>query len=99
MSKKTPKKVAPDQAEAEAIRVAFVHFDTDGDGKLSPSEFREALQAGAEGGADGLAHEQFRLMMDIDRDNDGQIDLDEFVIWLQGENNASESCLVRKKLR
>ena len=59
LSKKTPKKVAPDQAEAEAIRVAFVHFDTDGDGKLSPSEFREALQAGAEGGRTVLLTSSF----------------------------------------
>ncbi|XP_076871308.1 calcium-binding protein 2 isoform X2 [Brachyhypopomus gauderio] len=62
------------------LKCSFKQFDTDGDGKITPGEMKEA--------ADALLGEKLKkgelegLLKDMDLNGDGTIDFDEFVMML-----------------
>ncbi|KAL8210581.1 hypothetical protein R6Q57_005018 [Mikania cordata] len=62
--------------------VAFSYFDKDGSGYITADELQHACE---ELGIDAKFEE---LIQDVDQDNDGRIDYNEFVAMMQGPNNA-----------
>ncbi|XP_076959389.1 calcium-dependent protein kinase 1-like [Bidens hawaiensis] len=62
--------------------VAFSYFDKDGSGYITADELQQACE---EFGIDVPFEE---LIQDIDQDNDGRIDYNEFVAMMQGPANA-----------
>jgi len=73
---------------------AFRVFDRNGDGKISIEELREVLFGGAVAEAFGAEAEELRdaleVMKDIDANNDGSIDYEEFVSMLRGSQAGSD---------
>ncbi|WP_444994001.1 EF-hand domain-containing protein [Aliikangiella sp. IMCC44359] len=69
----------PEQQLAE-IKDNFQFFDRDGNGEIDEAEFTQLLQVispstSAEQGAEGFSI--------VDENNDGHIDLEEFIAWWQ----------------
>ncbi|KAJ0557386.1 putative protein kinase CAMK-CDPK family [Helianthus annuus] len=62
--------------------VAFSYFDKDGSGYITADELQHAC---VEFGIDVPFEE---LIQDVDQDNDGRIDYNEFVAMMQGPNNV-----------
>ncbi|ESQ40392.1 hypothetical protein EUTSA_v10012990mg [Eutrema salsugineum] len=57
---------------------AFTYFDKDGSGYITPDELQQACE---EFGVEDVRIEE--MMRDVDQDNDGQIDYNEFVAMMQ----------------
>ncbi|XP_043725588.1 probable calcium-binding protein CML23 [Telopea speciosissima] len=69
----------------EEIRKVFKRFDANGDDKLSSTELGNVLNAlGSETSPDEIK----RMMVEIDTDGDGFIDLQEFADFHRGVNNG-----------
>ena len=67
--------------DMEELREDFAFNDANGDGRLDRSEFGQ-LMRGLEAGA---SQEQLDIGFDeIDSDNDGYIEFEEFVAWWEG---------------
>jgi len=66
----------------ETIKEAFFIFDADGSGSISTDEFREVMTSQ---GAMLSSSECNEIISEADRDGDGEIDLEEFVNLLKGE--------------
>ncbi|KAK9078685.1 hypothetical protein SSX86_002742 [Deinandra increscens subsp. villosa] len=62
--------------------VAFSYFDKDGSGYITADELQQACE---EFGIDAHFEE---LIQDVDQDNDGRIDYNEFVAMMQGPTNV-----------
>ena len=73
--------------EIYEIKELFDQFDTDGSGTISVQELRSALSG------IGLNDNQTinQIWSEVDRDKNGQIDLDEFITMLVGPNQDTES--------
>lgn len=64
----------------ENLRTAFAHFDTNGDGVISQEELRAALAGGAMAEMD--AAELEKIIAEVDKDGNGEIDYDEFCFMI-----------------
>ncbi len=78
----------------ENLRAAFAHFDADGDGTISREELRAALAGGAYAGPDDDIE---RIIDEVDKDGDGEIDYDEFVAMLSSLQTAKAPAAKPKK--
>merc|ERR1740121_3059390 len=68
---------APDPAVEEAMAKAEMeHYDTDGDGKVSPAEFGELTE--------GAPEEEEDMFSKLDADEDGSLDVREMTTWISG---------------
>lgn len=60
------------------LQTAFEMFDKDGNGTISLDELKQAL-----GGDDFASNDIYvRMMEEADTNNDGEIDLDEFIAYM-----------------
>ena len=64
---------------ADTLASAFAIFDTDGSGKISAEELRRALGSGQ----DSEANVWKDIIMEVDQNGDGEIDLSEFTTLLK----------------
>lgn len=65
----------------ENLRNAFKMFDKDGSGKISSDEIKQALGYGMEGQIED-EEEWNKLISEVDKDGDGEIDFEEFIsMW------------------
>ncbi|KAK7359515.1 hypothetical protein VNO77_01476 [Canavalia gladiata] len=80
--------MAEDKAECERV---FKRFDVNGDGKISLSEFADALKVL------GLTSQEevHRRMAEIDKDGDGSITLEELVEFRNDNPNLMKDVLNR----
>ena len=62
--------------EIEEIREAFNLFDTDGSGSIDPRELKSAMQSL---GFEAKNQTIYQMIADIDKDNSGTIDFEEFL--------------------
>ena len=62
----------------ERLKAAFKEFDKDGSGGISVEELVETL-----GGREGQGHVFLEMVKQADTNNDGQIDLDEFIEFME----------------
>merc|ERR1712232_939385 len=68
---------------------AFRVFDRDNSGRISKKEVREVLQSdGVKGVVDSSAAE--RIVNDVDKDGDGELDFHEFLAMLRGGHDTSQ---------
>ncbi|XP_057807421.1 probable calcium-binding protein CML18 isoform X2 [Salvia miltiorrhiza] len=69
------------------LKQVFKLMDADGDGKLSPSELRRVLLSlGHERGE--AAREAEGIVREMDRDGDGLVDLDEFMVVVGSDDDG-----------
>ena len=72
--------------QEDVLWSAFKVFDRDGNGKISKQELQNILQSDptvtAALGKDSSIDD---IMKEVDRNNDGEIDFDEFMIMMRGE--------------
>merc|ERR1712118_367230 len=72
--------------QEDVLWSAFKVFDRDGNGKISKAELRQILQSDeAVAGVVGKDNSIDDIMKEVDRNNDGEIDFDEFMIMMRGE--------------
>ncbi|PKI35281.1 hypothetical protein CRG98_044295 [Punica granatum] len=64
---------------------AFSYFDRDGSGYITKDELKQACE---EFGMEDVRPEE--MIQEIDQDNDGRIDYDEFVAMMQKGNNTAD---------
>ena len=62
----------------ERLRAAFKEFDKDGSGGISVEELVDSL-----GGGKGQDHIFIEMIKQADTNDDGQIDLDEFIAFME----------------
>ena len=65
----------------EYLYKAFLHFDTNKDGKLSVDEITAAI--GGLGLGDGSQDEALAVIAECDKDGDGEVDYDEFIAMMR----------------
>ena len=63
----------------------FKRFDEDGDGKLSPWELQRCVGSIGE---ELLMEEAREVVESMDSDGDGLVGLEEFVGWMEGEDEG-----------
>lgn len=68
-----------DEITEDDMKYVFKRFDTNGDGRISPSELAEALRSFGCDSTDEIE----RRMSEIDTDKDGFIDYDEVVSFVK----------------
>jgi Ca2+-binding EF-hand superfamily protein len=68
----------PTEEQLDELREAFDYNDRDGDGRIEPDEFAVMLDELDAGMSTAEAKVGFQ---DIDTNDDGLIDFDEFVAW------------------
>ncbi|KAK4760859.1 hypothetical protein SAY87_005752 [Trapa incisa] len=73
---------SPSSSRQDELRQVFAHFDTDADGRISPSELRSYFRSVGETLTLGEAQ---RVIDDHDSDGDGQIDFADFVRMMKME--------------
>ncbi|KAM3346291.1 hypothetical protein ACQJBY_020713 [Aegilops geniculata] len=72
----------PPAAEDVEIKKVFSRFDTDGDGRISPSELAAVSRAIAPPATESAQGREVASMMDeLDTDRDGYVDLGEFAAF------------------
>jgi calmodulin len=71
-------KTKPTEEQLDELRETFDYNDRDEDGRIEPEEFVQMLdELGAE-----MSEKEARIgFQDIDTNDDGLIDFDEFVAW------------------
>ena len=72
------KKTKPTEEQLDELRETFQYNDRDEDGRIEPEEFVQMLdELGAE-----MSEKEAKIgFQDIDTNDDGLIDFDEFVAW------------------
>ncbi|KAK7240595.1 calcium ion binding protein [Aureococcus anophagefferens] len=73
---KTYERPGLSEDEIEEIREAFNLFDTDGSGTIDPKELKAAMQSL---GFEAKNQTIYQMIGDIDKDNSGTIDFEEFL--------------------
>ena len=81
-AKAKPVKLALDDEQKEEIREAFNLFDTDGSGTIDARELKAAMRAL---GFQVKKAEIRTMIADIDKDESGSIDIDEFTEMMTGK--------------
>ena len=76
-----------DEEQAE-YREAFNLFDKDGNGRITVSEIREVMVS--MGGNKPTDDEIRDLIADIDTDNNGTLEFEEFLVFMQRSKNSSK---------
>ncbi|CAG9464081.1 unnamed protein product [Pedinophyceae sp. YPF-701] len=76
----------------ELIFKAFKAFDKNGDGVLSISEITEALK---DMNVDDA--EVRRIIKEVDKDGNGEVDYEEFLVMMRGEQLASQQSVSRRR--
>ncbi|KAI6702651.1 hypothetical protein NL676_011787 [Syzygium grande] len=78
------------------LRQVFDLIDANGDGKISPSELGRVLSRLGHIGAPWAADKEARRMVEeMDRDGDGHVDLDEFLVAvLSGDDDLMDAFLM-----
>ncbi|CAL0323018.1 unnamed protein product [Lupinus luteus] len=74
----------------------FNHFDKNGDGKISPPELQQCMEAIGGTLSDEEAEEAVRIM---DTDGDGLLGLDDFVRFLEGGKEEEKICDLREAFK
>lgn len=67
-------------AREDNLIKAFEYFDTDGSGYITLDELESAIKQSGEG------IDARQILKEVDRDNDGRIDYEEFCIMMRGGN-------------
>lgn len=83
--------------DKDKVRKLFKEADTDGNGSLCRSEFANVLKTiwGGEVHPDVVE----LVWADVDRDSDGVVDVDEFLRFMEGENELTTSPSSLKKAK
>lgn len=76
MKKPAARRPGLNDDEVEELRQAFDLFDTDGSGTIDPKELRAAMQSL---GFEAKNQTIYQMIKDIDKDDSGEIDFDEFL--------------------
>merc|ERR1712072_1405693 len=74
--------------EIEEIREAFNLFDTDGSGSIDPRELKSAMQSL---GFEAKNATIYQMIGDIDKDNSGSIDFEEFLDMMTAKMSDKDS--------
>ena len=70
----------------------FVHYDVDNGGVLEYPEFKRALRSDAKMSASMLSDTQVKYLFNtIDKDNDGSINIQEFIKWVESKEVADNT--------
>jgi len=69
-----------DLLQKDKIRAAFKLFDTDGNGKISMQDLRQALKSSS----DGQTAAWLSCFNEADKDRDGELNFNEFNVMLVG---------------
>lgn len=78
----------------------FRHYDRDNTGELGFVEFKRAIRGDAKISVSTLPNSQVRhLFNSIDLDSGGTIDVEEFIEWVETEDNETESARKLKNRR
>lgn len=84
--------------KAENMAAAFRHFDTDGSGTISKQELHQALRTSFAGSVDSEVEIE-RILHEVDKNGDGQIDYNEFVELMTGKaSNAAQQAVAQVRL-
>lgn len=67
----------------EYLMKAFQHFDADGSGYITREELVQGLQGLNSG-------DLTKILDEVDKDNDGRIDYEEFAFMMRGDGNDSD---------
>ncbi|KAF1774881.1 EF-Hand 1, calcium-binding site [Phytophthora cactorum] len=86
--KPKPVKKVLDEEDLEEIKEAFHLFDTDGSGSIDVRELKAAMRAL---GFQVKKSEIRQMIADIDKDESGTINLDEFIEMMTGKMNSRDS--------
>ncbi|KAL3674584.1 hypothetical protein V7S43_000531 [Phytophthora oleae] len=86
--KPKPVKKVLDEEDLEEIKEAFHLFDTDGSGSIDVRELKAAMRAL---GFQVKKAEIRQMIADIDKDESGTINLDEFIEMMTGKMNSRDS--------
>ena len=79
--------VAVRKLEHEAgIKAAFMEFDSNGDGHITPDEIQKALEKAGEAAS---AEELQTMLKEADTDGSGSIDYDEFLAMLRASRETA----------
>jgi len=73
--------------QEDVCKEAFARFDTNGDKRLSPDELKKVL-TGDKMKVQIPADELERILKEVDKNGDGEIDEEEFLQMMRGEGNA-----------
>jgi hypothetical protein len=70
----------------------FVHYDIDNGGVLEYPEFKRALRSDAKMSASMLSDTQVKYLFNtIDKDNDGSLNIQEFIKWVESKEVADNT--------
>lgn len=87
-SQKSYERPGLSKEEIEEIREAFNLFDTDGSGSIDPRELKSAMQSL---GFEAKNATIYQMIGDIDKDNSGSIDFEEFLDMMTAKMSDKDS--------
>ena len=91
---KTYERPGLSEEEIEEIREAFNLFDTDGSGTIDPKELKAAMQSL---GFEAKNQTIYQMIGDIDKDNDGSIDFEEFLDMMTAKMSDKDTARTSRR--